>query len=571
MPGFSFIYQHDGLDPAVPERTERLVQSSFKVQYITKKDHLIILFKDGINYPYQIIEKENYIILIEGKIYGINVAEEKLFLEHIDRLFADKKNGSPDIAYFHDLDGEFVIYVISRINDKILIINDYLGRLPLYLSNHKKFVICRDLFLMDKLTSGLVFEETAVYQYMRLGFPLGKRTLFYDIERLKPASLVKIEEGNVSIQSEEISLNKLENSFIGSKNYAENLYEQFRVSLKNRMLTTEKKVLSLSGGLDSRAILGLIEKEKYPVDIATFEYENPIIRNDVMVVRQFAKLYGRTPEILTINEWSPEFFDELTVAKSGMNYLGMSFILHFLRKISIDYPFMLTGDGGDKTLPYLFPAGNVKHLSKLILRNHQLSPVKTGKLFFLLKIHQFEDEIIDYLENIPEKSVNLQYKHFLLFERGRNWLFEGEDRNRSYTWSTSPFYSPQFFNMAHSVPEIEKYRYKLFRNFIQLIDPRLNEIDNANWGFPLSDQKKMNRVLLKQKIKFKFKSSTNQPRSENERHVMLENLIIELIHKGYGGQLLVHTERDHLELINETMLFHLLSLLKESELLWKSY
>lgn len=576
MPGFTLIYKQDGIDDALAKRAERLVNSNFKVQYISKKKKLIILFKDGINYPYEVIEKRKYIVLIEGKMYGVKPSADKNFLEHIENLFFESINNisekSPQsLDFIQSIDGEFVVYVVDKKGEQVLVLNDCLGRLPLYLFNQKRFVLSRDLALMDKLTTGLVFNEAAVYQYMRLGFPLGNRTLYYDTVRLAPSSLIHISNENIVIKNNKISLSELENSFPKNENSAESLYEEFRSSVNRRLDTNEKCVLSLSGGLDSRAILGITVKDKIHLDLASFEYDNPIIQNDILAVKQFSKIYERTPDFLKVNEWSPEFFDELTLAKSGMNNLGMSFILHFLRKLSINYQLMITGDGGDKTLPYLFPLHSAKHFEKLLIRNNQFSKAKVNEAYFSFNIKTFEEEIMQYLHDIPEKRNELKYKHFLLFERGRNWLFEGEDRNRSYIWSTSPFYSPQFFKLAHSIPEKEKEKFKLFREFTRLIDPRLNDISNANWGFPLSDYKKVNSLVFRQKLKERLHYYKKSAVTESERKTLLEDMIGNLLQRGYGGQVSLITDRDVLQSMDENMLFHMLSLLKVSEFLWKPF
>lgn len=576
MPGFTLIYNHDGIDDALAKRAARLVNSSFKVQYISKNENLIILFKDGINYPYEILENKKYIALVEGRIYGLNPVSDKDFLDNIEKIYSDSKNEidfnlEVSLKYFHSLDGEFVIYIVDKKSEFVLVINDYLGRLPLYVYNQKRFVLSRDLALMDKLTTGLVFNDLAVYQYMRLGFPLGNRTLFHDIKRLAPASCIQVKYKKITIYSGQINLSEIENTFSGKHKAAESLFTEFKESLKRRIAIGDKAVLSLSGGLDSRLILGLAEKEKIQLETSSFEYDDQLIYNDIKVVWQFSELYGRTPAILKLNEWSPGFFDELTLSKVGMNYLGMSFILHFLRKLSLEYQLMITGDGGDKTLPYLFPLHQVRHFEKLILSQNQFSKAKINSAYFSFDIKAFEEETIQYLLDIPENRNELKYKHFLLFERGRNWLFEGEDRNRSYIWSTSPFYSPQFFRLAHSIPEKEKAKFKLFRDFTQLVDARLNEIPNANWGFALNNIKNLNRLVFKQKIKQRFYFRNKMKTIESERKSLMEEMVANFLQRGYGGQVSIVTNKDVLQSLDENMLYHMLSLLKASEFLWKPF
>ena len=79
MPGFTLIYQPDGLNESIKTRTERLVDASFKIQYISKTDKMMLLFRDGNHYPYEIIQLKQQIIIVEGKVYGLDVATDKEF------------------------------------------------------------------------------------------------------------------------------------------------------------------------------------------------------------------------------------------------------------------------------------------------------------------------------------------------------------------------------------------------------------------------------------------------------------------------------------------------------------
>ena len=191
MPGFTLIYQQNGLDEGISKRTDRLVDSSFKLQFISKTDKMLLLFRDGNHYPYQIIETKKEIIIIEGKVYGLDVNTDKDFLENCKDLLW-KNDVSKQLDYFQNLDGEFIVYLIDREGERIVVANDFLGRLPQYIFRGKQFILSRDLYVLDKVTTGLMFDEDTIYQFLRLGFPLGDRTLYHDIDRFNyclPCSL----------------------------------------------------------------------------------------------------------------------------------------------------------------------------------------------------------------------------------------------------------------------------------------------------------------------------------------------------------------------------------------------
>jgi asparagine synthase (glutamine-hydrolysing) len=64
------------------------------------------------------------------------------------------------------------------------------------------------------------------------------------------------------------------------------------------------------------------------------------------------------------------------------------------------------------------------------------------------------------------------------------WLFEGEDRNRFYFWSGSPFYSIQFFTYAMNCPDSQKSRYLLYRRVLEELSPLAAETPDDNVGLP---------------------------------------------------------------------------------------
>ena len=66
---------------------------------------------------------------------------------------------------------------------------------------------------------------------------------------------------------------------------------------------------------------------------------------------------------------------------------------------------------------------------------------------------------------------------------------EGEDRNRQYFWSVSPFYAPRFFTCAMSCPDRQKRGLRLYQKFLEILSPGLASIPYADWGAPLGSLK----------------------------------------------------------------------------------
>ena len=127
MPGFSLIYQYGGLDDGITNRIEKLEKASFRIQIISKTKNFVLLFREGNHYPYHLIETKKFILIVEGCIYGIDPEKDEEFKTKCHAIF--EKGWSAELqTYFHSLDGEFVIYLLSKKGDHIVMINDFPGQ-----------------------------------------------------------------------------------------------------------------------------------------------------------------------------------------------------------------------------------------------------------------------------------------------------------------------------------------------------------------------------------------------------------------------------------------------------------
>lgn len=515
MPGISLHYFKDRTRPEGENQ-------GFKTLYSRPEFELII--RADKDYPIRQIDTPDFLAFVEGKIYG----NSNLLTDALINLWNSEANSAD---YFWSLDGEFVIFLVSKTTDRVIFINDFLGRLPVYMHNGSTFILSRDLLTLNKLKGYMEFDPSGIYQYLRLGFPLGKRTLYQGVERVRYKSVLQIHGGNVEKElGPEWNIHGKEPA---SPQIVYELYQCFRSAVKTRAESGGEIGLSLSGGLDSRAILGALEKEKSNYELHTFHYSNPIIDRDLQASQKLAELYGRKLNQVHLDEWSPQNFHPLIKAKMGMNYLGMAFIYEFLETFK-NVDLMLTGDGGDKTLAPLLPLLDLseKKFVRHLLSENEIASREELESILNIDIEKEEKFIVDHLSQLTGTNSKDKYKSFLFFEKSVNWLFEGEDRNRDTLWSTSPFYNPGFFKIAHSISERDKTNYSLFKSFMDKIDPALNHISNANWNISLAEKSRVRQLFLKQKIKqavkkfYRKKSPGEQP--ENAMRKRLVNHLREL-------------------------------------------
>ena len=475
------------------------------------------------SYPFKIFSDNKYIISFEGHIYN-KTDEKKLqqeFIEIADLVFDESVDYKEKLqSWLKDSDGDFVLSVFRKSDKKMFFLNDILGRLPVYFFKSKnEFILTRDFSQISNLIPEISTDKMALAQTLLFGYPLGKRTLFDNVFCLKPATLMVFNPNEFVLNFEninELNFENKKNIEQSQKEASEKLHQYFIEATKNRAGISKNNLLSLSGGLDSRAVLSAFDNLKIPLKCATYSDADNLNKKDVEVAKQLADIYNSELEIVELQKSKGKDVLELLQIKMGMNYLGMSFILPFFKKINKNNLTCFTGDGGDKALPDLRPDKNISGINDLI--KYIISQNKIFSLNDVEKILNIDKkEILTELRNIlqsyPEKDLKQKYVHFLIFERTMKWLFEGEDRNRYYFRSVSPFYSYKFFDYAMNCPDEMKKDYKLFRLFLERLSPEMAAVNNANWDIPVTSEKIKSfflknkiRKLIPQKIKQNIKS-----------------------------------------------------------------
>ncbi len=513
MPGFTFLFDKEGKigfnNKKIDKALDLLKMNKSYSTKILYKNNLIFIATTSYNdYPLHFFENDEYLIYVEGLIYN-KTNQNEIFLELISLARELFKRGLSDTVLFEEwikkADGDYVIIALSKKTNQLLLFNDILGRLPVYISEtNNQLIISRNIGFITRYHN-IKPDNYGVATYLLTGYTWGDKTIFKDVAYIQPGTLFYLTTKRGVVSKKLVSFNFDEKALYddNSEKLTDHLHELFLLSVKYRMKTGRKNVLSLSGGLDSRAIAGACAQLGIDIDCVTFLDNQKELLNDIKIAGEIASSFNYALRQVQLEQPLGKHFSELLEIKNGLNYLDMAFIIPFFKQISQDNMIYITGDGGDKVLPDLSPVKKIsttEGLLKYIIKTQNV--FRFNDLSNLLNIDKksFKEYLIEHLNTYPEKNMNNRYIRFLFYERTRKWLYEGEDRNRHYFWSVSPFYSYPLFDLSMKIPEQLKRNYKLYRQFFDKISPELNIIKNANWDIALTN-KKLRIFLLKQKIK----------------------------------------------------------------------
>lgn len=441
-------------------------------------------------YPITTYKIDGTTVIVEGAIYNRSDDRLRGDLTRLARLVFDE---SPDLASIKsicsNLDGDFIL--VFKKKDKVSILNDIFGRLPLFygardgdytVSRHKEFFRSHGYQTPDRL---------AVAQYLCFGYVLAGRTLTDGVSRLRPGSLLQIQDGIETHQYHRLNLDRDAHTDKSITENAKALTDLFLAACERRAGLPQTDLVSLSGGLDSRCVLAGFDRLDHDYLTATRDNENDS-RADIEIARELANAMGAEWNRIECDDATGVDLTQQLRAKGCSVPLNVGYHLNYYRSLIEEHGTNIayhTGDGGDKIFPDISPPrkpSNITGLCEIILEND--SRLESTLIQSLTEISEKEivKSVFECVKSYPEEDLTKRYQHFLFDNRAANWLFEGEDINRCYFWSVTPFYDHELFEYAMSCPSGQKRYGRLFRAFLQELSPTAASIPNANYGVPPS-------------------------------------------------------------------------------------
>ena len=443
-------------------------------------------------YPITTVETEDAIFLLEGRLYDVD--DESCHVRTAGSLLLADRPAELE-SWLTARDGDFLLVAYEKATETIAAVTDTFARLPVYyvtVGDH--VVLSRELKLIRDCAhhrgEPLEHDPMGLAQTLLFGYQLEDRTLFDGVRRVPPGSYVRI--------GDDVRVRRLHRHDFGTtanddRSVGENaaaLAALFETACANRNLDGLQNVLSLSGGLDSRAVGAGYAAADVSYTAATFEKPNGANAPDVRIAERLADALDADWERYDV-EGTETHREQLLEMKQGMNFLAMATVLDFLDQLRARHgPFAyVTGDGGDKALPDMTPPRSFdsrRELAEYIVETHGIFDPEEVATLTGIDRETLVRVVQDRLRSYPETAHDDLYVHFLVRERGMNWLTHGEDRNRYYCWSVSPFYSPRFFEYAMNVPASQKKRKRLYAAFLEELDPEICDIEDANHGAPVT-------------------------------------------------------------------------------------
>ncbi len=178
-------------------------------------------------------------------------------------------------AFIEALNGAFVLAIWDRKRQTLILANDRFGLYPSYYS-HEQGVFCfapEMKALLSKPGFERALDWTAFAEYMRFQCLLGDKTFFENVKLLPNASIARYSARDDRLEIRSYwDFSRLPDlpAKISFEEALEESARLFRAGVERQSGGDYRLGVLLSGGLDSRAILGMIPEARMPVDTFTY-------------------------------------------------------------------------------------------------------------------------------------------------------------------------------------------------------------------------------------------------------------------------------------------------------------
>jgi len=445
------------------------------------------------------------IITFNGEIY--NYREIRAVLERKGHRFGSNSDTEVLLeacrawgveAAARRLNGIFAFAIWDRAERTLSLVRDHIGVKPLYWAQRGNFFMFGSQLKALRTLPGWIAEidRDAVEAFQELGYVPGTATIYRDVHKLFPGTILTWKPGSLFQRSSYWDFKRVaEAGFnnqikIGIEDAAVQLETLLRHVIKDQMISDVPLGAFLSGGIDSSTIAALMQAQSSS-QIKTFsigffehganeaEYAKAVARH---LGTDHTEFYCEPTHALEVIPKLPELFDEPFADPSQIP----TFILSEITRSKVTVA--LSGDGGDE----LF-AGYARYLQKdLIYKLTHWAPRWMRRLAAqtLISLDPLQWNALARTLGQDGDSAHLGHRLYRLSELLRYETVEDLCLMRTAGWQNSLVLgsrhsneSAQFFPANKNLDPIS--RFQIFESVSWLPEDVLAKVDRASMAVGL--------------------------------------------------------------------------------------
>ncbi|MBN2569928.1 MAG: hypothetical protein JXB42_10915 [Deltaproteobacteria bacterium] len=390
---------------------------------------------------------------LEGEFYNRAELEAKhqVRAENDCELLAKVYARTASFSFLRDVDGYFAAVVYDQPQGVIYLMTDRYGFKPLYWGcTGSDLVWSSELKgFLGHVDFRIKIDPVAVERFFDVGYLLQNRTWFDGVELMSPASVLAFRMADSRIDvSHYWSWNEIE-PFVGTlreDELVEELGGLFEQAVRDRVKKDEKVGITLSGGLDSRAILAAVPCDFRPLHAFTFGQEGC---DEITIAEKAATIKRATHHALLLGpgNWLNPRISGVWKTDGMLNVLhmhGIEFCSHYKNYVDI----IINGFAGDLVL-------GGSYLKRRRYVDKRIDPE------IAQDIMQAKSQI-----DAPTDYGIDKIDPYFLDNRVRRFTNTGLIYLGKWVETRQPFFSNALIEIIYSLPDVLRYKSRLYNRLL---------------------------------------------------------------------------------------------------------
>ncbi len=405
------------------------------------------------------------------------------------------------------LNGLFIIAVWDKIERQLQIINNQLGIQKcyyaqqndcFYFSSEYKTIINNPLFNKK-------INNRSIAEWFMLGYQLEEKTFFEDVFALPSGTILEYKNRQVNlIPYWQPKYHEPGDPVLSERDYIDGFADHFQRSVSRRISTDTQ--LLLSGGLDSRTILGFAKRINPDIRFFSNTIGSPNCQ-DVQIAKKLSNHFNIQHTHIPVGL---DYFEKYTIngVTRGEGYLRAfeSWILAENEYLSTNQPAkVILGLLGNVMNGRFWPEGDINDDTVIInhlLRKKKLVPLMTN----LLKpeIGGLLTDVFDHLLQLYQQSpyqTPARKFDYVSLKQGNHRHAATPDTLGDHAFYYEPFMDHDLVIFCNSIPVNILHNGQIVKKAIQKYIPEVTQVGYYSPHFPLKtalslDQYKLWKPLL---------------------------------------------------------------------------
>jgi len=449
------------------------------------------LLKSNLDQPAS-DDSGNTFLFLEGEVFNLQELRKHLQSPTATSpcsvlLSLFMRYGEKFVSY---VNGEFNIVIFQKTANRLMIFTDHVASMPMYYMEEQNRLLfaSEKKYILSLLDSSPTIDSVGLLQIFAHRYNLDERTFLRGLNRMLPSTRLIFQTGRMDVARYQLLKFEVPEQARGTSELVENWSEQLKDATQLRLDGKDRVQISLSGGLDSRAIAAAIPRHFRPVGSRTSGLDTS---PDVIVAAQIAhKLefdhLQESPsgipysQILAKIVWRTECETHFTNATSIANHAESK-----QRGDFIAGGWLGDVSSGGHISPQLFFAKDRHAFIERVFDKHQLFRERWLQKVFtpeflqqsLPRLSEEFQSSFSYLEGDSNIQV---YEIWDLYQRQRRQTTSSMPVDSYLFEKIRPFYDKNYLNFTLTLPTHLRFGQILYQSMIYELGPEIRDIPSAN-------------------------------------------------------------------------------------------